>query len=534
MLTVDSFRRRKGKPPGGGQEFDRVPNIPGVTDLVVIAKGTAATVYRGEEPAMHRKVAAKAMRYRLGDQAGRQAFNDECARAGEVGEHPCAATLYRNGFDGDQPYIVMQYYAGGSLASKLKARYEFSVAEVLTAGVRIASALQFAHDLGILHRDVKPENILSDAFGDTVLADFGIAIDRDGPERDLRRRMTPAFAAPEVLQRGGGWPVSDVWSLAATLYALLAGRPPFYDPAQPDEAANQWALAGPLPALGRPDVPPHVTDTLTRALIGEPDRRTVSARRFHDELREDLSKLGLAPPPVSLAPPPASGSASAPGPASAPQPASVPAPAQPPFQAPARPPATPATPATPAPAPTPAYLSSDTGFLPTGEAFRVVKPAAGDLVRPKKTGRPGRTMLLATGVGVLAIAVGLAAFALIEHRQQARTTANSSPAPSKASAPSTAAVPPPPTNVTVVPVRGSAVQISWRDTAPPGRYRQVVISLGAGNKSYVVADRSPQVISGLDPAKPYCFAVGYVYNLSGAASYSAPPACIRGGVPGTG
>lgn len=534
MLTVDSFRRRNRPSPGGGQEFDRVPNIPGVTDLAVIAKGTSATVYRGEELAMHRKVAAKAMHYRLGDQAGRQAFEDECARAGEVGEHPCAATLYRSGFDGDRPYIVMQYYAGGSLASKLKAGYEFSVAEVLTTGVRIASALQFAHDLGILHRDVKPENILSDAFGDTVLADFGIAIDRDGPERDLRRRMTPAFAAPEVLQRGGGWPVSDVWSLAATLYALLAGRPPFYDPAQPDEAANQRALTGPLPALGRPDGPPHVTDTLARALIGEPDRRTVSARRLHDELRDDLSKLGVRPPPVSLAP------------AHAPAPAHVPAPTQPPAQRPATPPTPAHIPAAPAPtaptpaapAPTPAYLSSETGFLPTGEAFRVVKPAAGDPARPRSTGQPGRTTLLAIGGGVLAVAVGLAAFALIEHRQQARTTANSgransSPAPSKASAPETA-VPPPPTEVTAVPVHGSAVQISWRDTAPPGRYRQVVISLGAGNKSYVVADRSPQVISGLDPAKPYCFAVGYVYNLSGAASYSTPPACIRGGVPGTG
>ena len=110
--------------------------------------------------------------------------------------------------------------------------------------------------------------------------------------------MTAAYAAPEVIEHGGGWPTSDVWSLAATLYALLAGHPPFYDPRRPDPRANLRAYAGPLPPIGN-DVPPEVERVLARALIGQPDDRTTSARIFAEQLSDCLRHLGLPPVPVS-------------------------------------------------------------------------------------------------------------------------------------------------------------------------------------------------------------------------------------------
>src|SRR5262249_38313340 len=154
-----------------------------------------------------------------------------------------------------------------------------------------------------------PANILCDGFGNSVLSDFGIAAARDLATRQLRYGMTPAFAAPEVIEQGGGWPESDVWSLAATLYALLAGHPPFFGPgaARTDSEANLQALAGPLPPIARADMPGHLQETLARTLIGRPDHRTGSARRLAEELNAEERRLGLALTPLLVGPTPAPG-----------------------------------------------------------------------------------------------------------------------------------------------------------------------------------------------------------------------------------
>ena len=286
---------RKSRNRGGPAEFDprQPPEIPGVTDLTLIGSGGSASVYKGQETALHRPVAVKILHAQLRDAKERSDFEGECRRAGQVGEHRYAADVYRPGFAADWPFLVMRYYARGSLASALGFARQRPAGEAITTCASVACALQYAHNLSIVHRDVKPENILADAYGDPVLTDFGISTDLDGATKALRHAMTPAYAAPEVLQHGGGWPVSDVWALAATLYALLACHPPFYDPRRGDPQANLRALTGPLPPLGRQDVPGHVVDTLARALIGRHDARTPSAQRFAEELNADLALLGL-------------------------------------------------------------------------------------------------------------------------------------------------------------------------------------------------------------------------------------------------
>ena len=283
-----------------GQDFDprQPPAVPGLTGLTLIGAADSATVYQAIEHAMRRKVAVKVLHALMHEARERQIFERECALAGQVGEHPHAADIYRSGFAGDRPYIVMRYYARGSLATLLGPAQLLPVGEAVTVCAHVATALQYAHDRGILHRDVKPENILRDAFGDPVLADFGIATERDAATMALRHVMTPAYAPPEVLRDGGGWPYSDVWSLAATLYALLTGHPPFYDRWQGDPRANMRALTGPLPPVTRPGVPGHLLQTLARALIGEPDNRTGSARKLAEELNSDLRLLGLPPVPI--------------------------------------------------------------------------------------------------------------------------------------------------------------------------------------------------------------------------------------------
>ena len=308
--------RKKTHGRGKSVEFDpqQPPEIAGVSDMTLVGRGGSASVYKGQETALRRTVAVKVLHTQLREGDEQRAFRLECEHAGQVGEHPYAADVYRNGFADGWPFLVMRYYARGSLASTVQSAGQQPVGDTLTICASMATALQYAHNLGILHRDVKPENILRDAYGAPVLADFGIATGRDAASRSLRHAMTPAYAAPEVLQHGGGWPHSDVWSLAATLYALLAGHPPFYDPRQGDPQANLRALAGPLPAIGRPDVPGHVLETLSRALIGRPDTRTASARRFAEELNVSLELLGQPPVPILVDGPATGGLSVHPGP----------------------------------------------------------------------------------------------------------------------------------------------------------------------------------------------------------------------------
>jgi hypothetical protein len=509
---------RKGTRNRDGPGFDplRPPAIPEVTGLAPIGGGGSATVYQGSEPAMRRKVAVKVLHALMREARERQVFERECALAGQVGEHPYAADVYRSGFAEDRPYIVMRYYARGSLATRLGPGQLLPVGEAVTAVAHVATALQFAHNLGILHRDVKPENILCDAFGDPVLADFGIATERDAATMAVRHVMTPAYAPPEVLKDGGGWPYSDVWSLAATLYALLTGYPPFYDPRQGDLRANMRALTGPLPPITRPGVSGHLNETLARALIGEPDRRTASPRRLAEELNTDLRLLGLPPVPIRV-----DGQDAARSPAAAVLPAPGIA-AQGLVTGPARGDHLAGQHAT-----GPVADPARTGYLSTGQAFRVREP------QPPARRRVPRS-LIAAGGAVLLMVVGALAFVLAGSRHQnlARPTTAGASADATATA---AAAPAPPTDVTAVSVSPTEARISWKDAAPAGRY-EVVISLGRGQGARVrlVPDQSPQVVKGLTADGPYCFAVGYVYSLHGGASYSAvtSKACINGGTPG--
>jgi serine/threonine-protein kinase PknK len=559
--------RNRGKP----QEFDpqQPPEVPGVTGLTLIGRGGSASVYKGQETALRRTAAVKILHTQLRDADEQQAFKLECEHAGEVGEHPYAADVYRNGFADGWPFLVMRYYARGSLASTLRFAGQQQVGETLTICANVATALQYAHNLGILHRDVKPENILCDAYGDPVLADFGIATDRDAATRTLRHAMTPAYAAPEVLQHGGGWPHSDVWSLAATLYALLAGHPPFYDPRRGDPQANLRALTGPLPAIGRPDVPRDVLETLSRALIGRPDTRTASARRFAEELNADLELLGLPPVQIRVDGQVAGMPLVHPGPV--PPPAAGPAPANltdgragpyttnagfttttaragfaaghaayPPQPAP-QPPLPPQGAQWPQ-----AYESTGTmtglptGYVSTNHAYRQPDRPA-HRAEGKRTKRMPKAAI--AGGGALILVILAVAYLLAAPKRPAASTAATTPAASatptasSAAAGNTAATVAPPQDVTAVVVSDTSVRLSWANAGPHAHDSQVIVSMGSGYNPRPLPNKSPQVITGLSAAQPYCFAVGY-YIGSGpvnvAYSKITTKACIRGGKPAAG
>jgi serine/threonine protein kinase len=532
--------RARGKQPA---PFDPQlpPEIPGVTDLTLVGGGGSASVYKGQETALRRPVAVKILHARLSDAKERAGFEGECERAGQVGEHPYAADVYRPGFTSeDWPYLVMRYYARGSLAGTLRGRGR-PLGDTLAMCANVACALQYAHNLSIVHRDVKPENILVDAYGDPALADFGISTDLDTATKTLRHAMTPAYAAPEVLQHGGGWPYSDVWSLAASLYALLSGHPPFYDHRRQDPQANLQALTGPLPPLGRPDVPDHVLATLSRALIGRHDTRTVSAQRLAEELNANLEMLGATPVPIRIEPP---GHETG-------QQAAVAPPAR--YQTehpPARPktetgypttylsgggfaaPRDPSAPHSPGPGmPYSTQGGSATGFIDTGH-YRVPK----EEIRPRKRRGP-RLVLAGAAVALLLVLVVAYLMAAPKHPSATRAGSSASAAASSASTDPAArtAVVSPPQHVTAVADGDTSVRLSWTNTGTHAADSEVVVSMGSGYKTRALPNQSPQVITGLTPMEPYCFAVGY-YVASGRVAYSKVTAssCVNGGAPAGG
>lgn len=575
-MVRNSLAGRGRATSGKSQDYDPhdPPDIPDVTSLVLLGGGGNASVYRGDETAMRRPVAVKVLHTRMGarDTEQRRIFDAECENAGQVGRHAHAADIYRRGFAEDWPYIVMPFYTHGSLAARLKTRGPLPVGEALATCAGVATALQYAHTLGILHRDVKPENILGDSFGPPVLADFGISTDRDVATRTVHHAMTPAYAAPEVIEHGGGWPTSDVWSLAATLYALLAGRPPFYDPGQPDPRANLRAYAGPLPPIGRPDVPPEAGQVLARALIGQPDARTASARIFAEELNDCLRQLGRPPVPVGQDGQAENGTTTGMG---------HPGARFPGTQTAGPGPSTSGRPGSGQGGGGGQYAAGEqTGYLGTG-SYRAYgtqaggQPLTGAAYISGPSGGPGHVLAgggpghglvtgrldsasayrvpsrpqdpprrrwpkaaLAGGGALLLIVIAVAVYALTGSRGGSPGAARGTAAPSAGSAASAAtgaqsAGAAAPGDVTATLVTATSVRLTWTNTQPAS---QVLISLGAGVNVRVFPNRSPLTITGLDPARPYCFAVGYYLGLRGSAAQVAwstvtTGACVRGGTP---
>jgi tRNA A-37 threonylcarbamoyl transferase component Bud32 len=276
----------QARPPTGA---DDAPD--GYEDLVRIDQGGFATVYRARDKRFDRTVALKVLRSdSLNDRQLRR-FRAECLATGRVSSHPNIVTVYDAGTTrSHRPWLAMEYCSGGSLAQKVARQGPLPVAEVISIGARLCSALDAAHQAGILHRDVKPHNVLLTSYGEPALADFGIAsvVIEDDTVTETAA-YTVVHAAPEILEGRAGTSAADIYSLASTLYTLLAGAAPFAKEARTGLAPLVTRiLRNDLPAIARPGVPPELERLLRRAMAAEPQDRPASAA----ELGVALSKLG--------------------------------------------------------------------------------------------------------------------------------------------------------------------------------------------------------------------------------------------------
>lgn len=279
--------------------------IPGVEGLEEIGRGGMAVVYKGRQPAFSREVAVKVVVVAGVDERIRTRFEQELQAVGGLSEHPNIISVHGEGVtDQGLPYLIMGFQPGGSLADRLRSQGPFPWAEAADVGVKMAGALESAHRAGVLHRDVKPENILMSSFGEPVLADFGIARLEGGAHLTASGMVTgtPAHTAPEVMEGQAPTAASDVYGLASTLHQLLTGSPAFVKVTDESTlAVMNRVLSEAPPDLRAGGVPPALADVIDRGMAKDPAARFATAAQFGQALRGAQQALGTSPTPLPVA-----------------------------------------------------------------------------------------------------------------------------------------------------------------------------------------------------------------------------------------
>lgn len=517
------------------------PPILGYRDLRLLARGSSAEVYQAVQERLGRPVAIKILQ--LDDVTTADQVRNELDVAVRLSQQPHIVSIIDTGTTGGRPYLVMEFCEDGSYAQILDDHGPRPVEEVIDLGIKVAEALQAAHDAGIIHRDIKPANILRSRFG-PALTDFGIARKPGELSGTITvNKLTPHHASPEALQRGKQSASSDVYSLGSTLWNLLTGYPPFANAGDksPDPFEyRERVLANAAPLVPRGDVPPWLQQELARSMTKHPESRHPSAAAFADALRRGWLNWTGQPWASPSAYPPISGSAGGAGGSGAVGTAAAPRVAPPATDPATHPPVNrpvPANDATPQPvlfppvgpvSGPPMALSPMTGHPMAGPPM-----SAPPVAPPGHTGwpepadesdeEPPRRIGLGTFVVTALVGALLGVIALVVFNQadddpppQAGNPVTGAPAPGDSASVNPQAAP---GNVRLED-RGDSVTIRWRDHSG-GRAAYYVVGGPATATPAVMTEAQKGVtsvdITGLNPNVDYCFTVVAIMSVDEVA-----------------
>ena len=277
--------------------------------------GGMGTVYLAQQLRPRRQVAVKVLQRNAAmDTQAWETFLTRFRREADAAaalDHANIVPIYEFGEDGDIAYLVMPYLADGSLAELLEREVTLPVRHAVAYVEQAAAALDHAHAHGIVHRDVKPSNLLLHPDGRLLLADFGIARAVDGSDLTVPANSrlapngdgsltqhgvvmgTPEFMAPEQIRRGPISPATDVYALSIVAYNMLVGQTPFVDEAPAAVLARQLREPPtPIRTL-RPDVPASVEEAVFWALAKEPEDRPASAGELAQAMRGTSRTQGM-------------------------------------------------------------------------------------------------------------------------------------------------------------------------------------------------------------------------------------------------
>ena len=254
-----------------------------------LGQGATATVHLARDMVSGRPVAVKVLRPELTQSVDGVRFLREIRLTAQL-HHPHIVTVLDSGEQDGLLYFVLPYLDGGTLRERLERERQLTIPDAVEIGRTIAGALHYAHGLGLLHRDVKPENILMSG-GKACLADFGIAralehisgdTSSSGLIRGTAAYMSPEQASGEIDLDGR----SDIYSLGCVLYELLAGVAPFIGPTAQSVMAQRFVLPPRPLSMYRPESPRELEAVIQRALM------LVPAERYRDagEMMDDLAR----------------------------------------------------------------------------------------------------------------------------------------------------------------------------------------------------------------------------------------------------
>ena len=265
--------------------------VEGYDQVELIGRGGFATVWRARQITMDRVVALKVMDHHLTDDEAVRRFGLESTALVELSWNPNIVHVYDAGVTADdRPFLAMEYLPAGTLGDRVRSGGPLPPAEVRRIGLALTDAVGAAHDAGVLHRDLKPDNVLLGRRDEPKLADFGIA--RIAGEAATSTSSSQAFrgtilhAAPELLDGEQPSEASDVWSIGSTLYTLCTGRAPFARTTQGDDSVTaiiRRTLLEEPPALPD-DVPADLAAVVLACLAKDPADRPATAATVHELL----------------------------------------------------------------------------------------------------------------------------------------------------------------------------------------------------------------------------------------------------------